>query len=512
MSDQIQHFIEKNKLIVLVAVVLLIVYGFGPSLSSLTMVPVVNPGFEGAKCDFYGAVFNDPSLTGSPGAGTIHVYQDAVYEQPLVSYSDNYGNREKIYWAVYDTPNNLKISWQHQTVGIVPGPLVDHPDLGIHVQSDIQLEDISRQGDPLHWNDSDVQAGRQIEYWTMKAVKTSETSEKVTYSYVYTKQKCLITPAEFWIGFYVDPAQQNAQTGSGWREGEWHNVQLWFTLRWDTWNNAYQKVWANDNDPNVNRAYYPNGTVTSTEPPSEQFGTGFPIAAFIKGWEKAGWDSSSWESGPVSNPNEVYPVWLQTRGTSQTQYTPNDLANLKDALMAKASTSPGLVGDFLTLMDAPGSGFTYEAKETDFSDANLVNALKAPDTRMKSTMYFPVTVSDVGTYSEVTSAFLGIPTSWRIYYPSVYYRVRILYGVIGNFTYLWTEDVAKSALVNYPNETERVGTRVIQTQDVWGMSWSWLGNPFNQLWLFFGLMVIVVVAVTVLNPGMWSAILSRKKR
>jgi hypothetical protein len=36
---------------------------------------------------------------------------------------------------------------------------------------------------------------------------------------------------------------------------------------------------------------------------------------------------------------------------------------------------------------------------------------------------------------------------------------------------------------------------------------DWLSNPLNQLWLFFIIIVAVIIIITVLNPGVWTALL-----
>jgi len=48
--------------------------------------------------------------------------------------------------------------------------------------------------------------------------------------------------------------------------------------------------------------------------------------------------------------------------------------------------------------------------------------------------------------------------------------------------------------------------------DWWNGAMQWLSNPFNQLWLFFIIIVVVVIVVSVLSPGLWTALASRKGR
>jgi len=130
---------------------------------------------------------------------------------------------------------------------------------------------------------------------------------------------------------------------------------------------------------------------------------------------------------------------------------------------------------------------------------------------MKETMFFPINILNFGTLSEGS-----LLSGYTIFYPSCYLRIRMLYGVYGNFKYLWTEELARDPDIKYPDEDdlERHGTTVIHTSgplspfaDLVGGIGGWFSNPFNQLWTFFIIMVIVIVIVTFFNPGLWAGII-----
>jgi len=77
--------------------------------------------------------------------------------------------------------------------------------------------------------------------------------------------------------------------------------------------------------------------------------------------------------------------------------------------------------------------------------------------------------------------------------------MRVLYGVYGNFTYLWTEELAKDPTVDYPDEPERHGTTVIHVEGFDLGTW-WQGiitSPFTYLWTFiiFGFLILVALIV-----------------
>lgn len=488
-----ETWINKNKKFLVLAGLLLLL-AYSPSLLGLG---VLNPGFEGAKCYFYGADFR---LDGWNGAFTLHKYQDAETLLAQKSHADGAATvTEKYLWTNVATPNDAGIgySWNKQFL-VVGSQFHRAPDLSVHVESNIQLQDINRQGDPLGWNTSDPTAGKRIEYWSKTVVK-EETNSTILYHWNLTKESFIVVPAEFWVGFYLVPAQKDADTGSGWREGEYQNIVAWFKLDFSVWDNAYREPWLDNPQTNVFDTPH-NGTIIAEDRQYDYRG-GFPIAGFIEGWEKAGWTSKG--------KNAESPQWYETRGTETGAYTIDQLYNLRNVLMAKCSFAPSLVGQFLSLYDAPSSSFAYEAQSSLGDDA-VTQKVKTPDSHMQKTMYFPINIQNFGTYVEGDWW-----NGYKVYYPSAYFRVRMLYGVYGNFTYLWTEELAKSPTVNYPAEPERHGTTVISTTGAG--SWfsgitSWFSSPFNQLWIFFVLIVAVVLVVSVLNPGLWSILAINKRK
>ena len=296
--------IQKNPLTIII-LVLLFVALVG---SGILRLGTISPGFEGAKCYFYGSHFPRSSWTSYAGTDVLHKYQDA--ESYLVKRitGEGAGTRTNtVSWSSYATPNDAGMRFESRLHYLMGGQdeVSCKPDLGIHVESNIQLEDINRQGDPLGWNISDPSSGQRIEYWSKTAVK-EETADKVLYHYTLTKESFIVCPAEFWVGFYLVPSQGNTGgTGSGWREGEWQGIVVWFMLDFTTWDNAYKDPWLDD--PKVNVFDSPhNGTVLNQQRTADYRG-GFPIAGWIQGWEKGGWQKMAWEEGAVSNSNAESP-------------------------------------------------------------------------------------------------------------------------------------------------------------------------------------------------------------
>jgi hypothetical protein len=432
-------------------------------------ISVLNPGFEGPKCYFYGTNLLLPQDW--DGANVLHRYQDA---EPYLAYHEYYGAWDKISWGTVATPNDAVLNWQyHPTSGL--GGTIAKPELGIHVESNIQLQDINRQGDPLGWNTTDPMNAEYIEYWTKTAIKT-ETADKIQYHYEVNKESFLLVPVEFWVGFYLVPSQSNAGTFSGWREGEWQNILVWFRLDFNIWDNAYYDPWLDDPQINVFDSLY-GGQILNQNKTADYRG-GFPIAGWIQGWEKAGFTSDTSAGEQESS------LWYNVKGGNvNQQYTVDQLASLKDSLMAKCEFAPGMVGQFITLYDSPDAAFTYELSEQDFSES-VTQDVKSPDSSMKKVMYFPINIANFGTFADG-----NVWNGFKIYYPSAYFRVRMIYGVYGNFTYLWTEEVTKptdQGGLDYPATIETHGTTIISTPGIWTQMGS-------LLWIIIAIVIIIIV-------------------
>jgi len=488
--------IQKSPLMfILLVLMLLVLVGGG-----VIRLGTISPGFEGAKCYGYGVDFRMNDWTGTY---TLHRYQDAEY--PLVTHSSPLGAWDRIYWASVATPNDMAIGW---AAGAVATATFERPYLGVHVESNIQLQDINRQGDPLNWNITDPSSGRRIEYWSKTAVK-EETADKVLYHYTVEKESFLVVPAEFWVGFYLVPSQANAGTSSGWREGEYSSIVVWFMLDWTVWDNAYKDPWLDDPQINVFTSEHEGQVINKERTPD--YRGGFPIAGWIQGWEKAGWTST-----PTYQES---PLWYETRkGSEGNVYTIEELADLKDILMSKVQFAPSLIGQFISLYNEPSARFDYETQlyeGSTFPTETVTGYVKTPDSKMKKTMYFPINIQNFGTYAD-GDWYNG----WRVFYPSCYFRMRVLYGVYGDFTYLWTEELAKDPTVNYPTEPERHGTTVISVKGAG--SWfeglaAWFTSPWTFLWTFiiFGFLILVtLIVLAVFAPGFLNAIgglVGRKK-
>jgi hypothetical protein len=286
---------------------------------------------------------------------------------------------------------------------------------------------------------------------------------------------------------------------------------VWIMLDFNVWDNAYRDPWLNDPKQNVFTTSY-NGSISSQDRTYDYRG-GFPIAGWIQGWEKAGISKTlTTEEGPV---------WANRRGKNgDAYYTAEQLPELKNKLLAKCQFSPGMIGQFLSLYNSPDVSFQYKSDltATGFNNPTaLTNDVKTPDSTMHKVMYFPINIENFGTLVEQAGDVLGIPTAWDIYYPEAYFRMRMIYGVYGTFTYLWTEEVTQpweEGGLEFPEKVEIAGTTIIHAEGP--AAWTtgitdFFTSPTGLLWTFFIAIVIVLLFVTVLNPGVWtSAVLTYK--
>jgi len=511
LKNSIRRF-TKNRLAV---TLLAIVVAFGLLTSGFTSMGILNPGFEGAKAYFYGLYFPGSSWPGYSGTNVLHKYQAA--EDPIIRESHMESAigptiTNTITWTSLGTPNDAGVGFISKKEFALSGQQTScMPDLKIHVENNLQLQDINRQGDPLGWNVSDPMDARRIEYWSKKAVKISEVNDTathesvITYRYELTKESFILAPVEFWVGFYLVPAQSNAGTSSGWREGEWKNMVVWIMLDFNVWDNAYRDPWLDDPKQNIFTTSY-NGSISSQDRTYDYRG-GFPISGWIQGWEKAGISKTlTTEEGPI---------WANRRGKNgDGYYTAEQLADLKNKLLAKCQFSPGMIGQFISLYNSPDVSFQYKSDltATGFNNPTaLTNDVKTPDSTMHKVMYFPINIENFGTLVEQAGDFLGVPTAWDIYYPEAYFRMRMIYGVYGTFTYLWTEEVTKPWPVGleFPEKVEIAGTTIIHAEGP--AAWTtgitdFFTSPTGLLWTFFTIIVILVVVVTIMNPGVWASL------
>jgi len=517
--------VQHKKLFGLALIGLLIFFiGSATGIIPLNTQGILNPGFEGGKATIYGAtIFNQ----GYIGSNVFSLYQNASSNKYIVYkgmpfFTPASSSTDYYYWANDHLPYDTLIGHRYPVYANIPTVPIgygEYPQLGAYI-GDIQLQGVDIHGDPTNYGTNEAQ---RINFYPKTLVPSTTSGNVTTYSYSVTETSLLLVPAEFYISFYLVPSQQDYGTAlSGWREGGYSNVQIWCRLDWTTWNNAYYDSWLNDSNANMFISTY--GGAIANQQQLSNFRGGFPIASWIQKWQKAGYNSlpDTQQQGGSYTPNAESATWYTMMGAQGPKtYTAEQLSQLQQNLLACIQINPSLIGEPLSLFTDVTPNWNYyndplAFENSDPNDTNsLISLANAPSTGMAQTMYFPVDIANLATYAEGYGGILGGWKSWNIYYPTASFDVRIIYGLYGNFTYLWTESVtnptnATTPGLGYPKQIELPQTTVVHTQGLSLPSFE-IFSPLN-LELFAILFVAVIIIVTILNPGVWSAIFGNRKQ
>ncbi len=289
-----------------------------------------------------------------------------------------------------------------------------------------------------------------------KYVQTSPTTVEIHKSVVEIK------PVDFVI-------QISSVPGAGLYT--WKDVNLWYTLDTVTWMNAYASSPPPDPNPLTNSTTkYISGNVRGA----------FPILGWISEYKDWTWTDPS---------------------TSASRNTAPD-----DNAVNFVQLNPDLTGRFISLYTSPTSTYDLALSQDVLNNQDLVNqalnpANTLPDPRFAQTVYTHIDLNSFGPYVKPTGV-LGSYSSFTVWYPSVYYKIRMVYAFYGEYVYLWTDE--RAASLGYNEGTwqirEPTVTTTISPFDAFlnGIS-TWLQNPFNLIGLsgfvallFFGAVAIVL--------------------
>lgn len=271
-----------------------------------------------------------------------------------------------------------------------------------------------------------------------------------------------IIPAEFVIQISAVPSQEGVYT--------WTNTRIWYVLDTVVWENAFPGTLAStlslENSSTVLLASNYRGA--------------FPILGWIDKYQ-------DW-------------TWTKPDGSSNT-VPPDSMA------AAFCQLDPSLEGREITLYTAPDSTYNRMLSSDIVNDEEFLRkALEPnnlPDPRFAQTVYFYITLTNFGAYIHHTG-FLGMTR--EIYFPAVYYRLRVVYAVYGEWVYLWTAQSA--AQVGYYPETWQVrnATKVTQYDPITKF-WLDLSSAFNNWisdnWAKLGGFTMLIVGVIVVITLWW---------
>lgn len=467
----------------------------------MSLLGVVNPGFPGAQAACYGVNFKG---LGNGWYGANYVHPISAGEVGLASQGSNL-----ISWGAGTGPSTMTLVWDYPYT--IVGQMAEK-QMATEIQGQIPLAAYNYQNStPLTLaNVSAWDQGEILQYWNAQAsTPINQTLANGTIvssvTYTATSQSLLLIPGNFYLSIYVPPSQyMSGGTDSGWEEGSWSQVDLWYAIYWYQWLNAYAPVLqANQVPPQI-----PANALNR----QAQFNLkgGFPIAGWIQGYEIPYQTSTG----------TIYDAMSATPASGSSTGNPIPASTLSN-IVAHVSMSPSLTGRQLPLYTQASDSYSLPLYTLPSGpiDANASGLLQSPDFQtVLPAEYFKIGVQALGPDPEPSGGFLGIGPTWTVYYPTVDYLLRFIFGVYGVQTFVWTVQTAMglgyNATGNYIAPPAQWQTRTIiqaTTPGPFSGLFDWFTNPFNDLQFYLVLGIIVILVISVLNPGVWSLILHKQK-
>lgn len=455
----------------------------------------VNPGFPGAYANCYGVNFKG---FGTDWTGVNMIHPVNLGETTLVTHTFGLAT-DRIYWGAGTGPEGMTCVWDYPSTSV--GPLAER-QIATEVQSNIPLAAFNYQNStPLTFsNVSAWDDGTLLQYWNVQASTPinqtlSDGTILSSVTYTATSQSLLLIPGNFYLSVYIPPSQHMAGlAGSGWQEGTWTSLDFWYVIYWYEWLNAYGPVLkANEAPPNI-----PADALNR----QEQFNLrgGFPITGWIQGYDS-----------PIQTSNgvlyDVYSFYSTKTGSSLASAQILDPTVLKN-IIAHIQMMPGLVGRQVVLYTQPSDQYQlplYNLPSGPIDNNSTVQGLlNSPDFQtILPAEYFKIGVQSLGTDTEGDWW-----NGWTVYYPTVNYLLRFIFGVYGTHTYVWTVQTAiqqgYNATANYqvpPAQWQNRTTVSTFTPGV-GTGWDlWWENPWNQfqVWAIVAVIVILTVLIVTRN-------------
>ncbi len=318
------------------------------------------------------------------------------------------------------------------------GPEWYYTNDGGQVRSEVQRAQLT--GDPLSGTT------KTLEYY--KYVQINETKVQIK------KVVVNLVPAEFILQLSIVP-------GKG--VYTWEGQRLWYTLDTVTWMNAYASSPPADPDPLTN---------DTTKLMSSNYRGAFPIFAWV----------------------DEYKDWVWTDSLGNMKSVPPDTN-----AASFVQLDPSLEGRTIDLYTSPSQTYDLMLNSEILTNPALLEAALKPDSlpdpRFAQTVYTYITLSHFGAYVKPTGP-LGGYSSNEIWYPSIFYELRVVYALYGEYVYLWTKQAAQDA--GYDDDEWQVRNT---THEVWdspissfikGLQ-SWFGQNALFIWLIIGVAVIFVI-------------------
>lgn len=431
-------------------------------------------GFEGAKCELAGATPLGP--TDWTGYGT---YCPVELGKQITGHSATL-TWDRVYWGNYQ-PTSQLVYWTHH---FLDGD--DGLQLLVETEKDVQLANLDKMGDPIDWND--VQQVEVIQYQPNASSTLGDENRDLakivnsdgTTSYILTKRSFLLVPADLHISISIPPVNSMSMHDSGWQEGDWNPMQLWFKLDFFTWQQQGDPWNAVDGASEWDAGYWKNNdaNTTVTGQSTSYVGVGgFPVSGWIQGYLVNVPQTTSWDALL----DYLKPGTAVQAGTS----SPID---------AKTRFYPSLLGRAIELYSAPGQTGSPVVLGTTGKDAIIQTAKTFPWAGGATVpAYFPITMSAFGTATEGAA-----PGGITVHYPAVNYRIRLIFCIWGTFSYLWTVQTAKDN--GYPGWETRSSTTV-HTPGWWEVLMDFLWkNPWLIIVIVLAVIVLIVLLIAAFAP------------
>jgi len=469
----IEDYIERYKKLIAtlsIAVVLLYFYNSGALMSILAIIP----GPEGVDCSLYGAVANGgvrvegQTQVLTTGVGTQSVL-GAVAPNSWISYNDFSKYRIGYQWVRVD-PKTPVI--QAVLVDRTTGRVVEGINLQVRI-SRPTMQEVNVHGDPVG------RAPTQIDWYSFEGERT-QTGDTITWKHY----EAYVVPVDFVIELSVRPTIDL-------NTGDFQNFDLWFVIDTVAWVNAFAQ-----NQYALLKDQPPQGATIS----AYNYRGGFPIWAWVGTWDP-------WVvSGRNGDPNRFYdPADLSSEETSE--------------LQQRLQLMPSYRGSEISLYTQPGYLYPRTFASDIIKDPELLKQMISssipglPDPRFASTVYFPITLINYGALKREGGWWI---TYWhKEYYPTSYLRVRCLYAIYGEWTYLWTQSEAQKQQYTWENRNSTITGQESWWNKFLGGLGGWFTSPWTVLWAGIfgtGLLLVTLIILAIFAPGFLSAIASLIKR
>ena len=435
----------RNPLIIILLIGLLLVLSGG----SLLGLQTLNPGPEGIDARVYAvqdtcqfASNTNLVLLSQTSAGTIFSTWNIV--DPGYGWCDYALAKPDPYNAVV----RKNYYWQ--------GATVPHNSLNYLMEiKRPQFWEVNQRGDPLGVRDA-----TEIVWQSWETQPTQE-GNQITWN----KYGAYLVP----VDYVVQVSCRAAITGSyGWTQ----DLHYWLVMDTVRWYNAFAV------DGQLLPAETPEDAILN----QYKYHGAFPIFAWISEWD---------------------PFVVQDKGGNNypTNEIPSDVYDL-------TQISPSVEGRQIPLYTTPDTQYNEILSSEVWRDPTLITGLEkkpnVPDPRFAETVFTPITLAKFGALKQ--SGGWG-PWYWEnFYYPTVFIRVRSLYLVWGQWTYLWTQQEAEEQGYEWKERSSIIIEHTSQWDQFWAGVGQWATNPWTLFWLFGLGTIIMIVLLIIFAPGVLTVI------